>query len=1106
MRVARNREGDAIRRLAAALVFALTASLHASEPTEHPGTISGTVVSAVTGKPVAGAYVGIGDFGDAGGANLGRFRKQGLYATAQTDENGRFVLQGVAAARDHPLVVTHPEFVRHDRTITVGEAKPEIEVAVRLRPAAAVRATAVDGRGRPLDGPVLIRLEALDGRRFIPPGQNPHLSTFASSIWTQNARGGACSFGELDAGEYGVDAMVVSPSAADYHGGLPAVRVSGAEAKDVRVEPADHQTRVEINVPPAPPVPELIASGLKIPTVVVISRSEALLAWDDGRIHHPEDHRLGRIVQNFFIRALAPPGETYTVRNLPPGTYSVFAGPAVCMRGAKLEVPRAGAVRLDIPVGRPAEMARVSLWPLNRRVEIQEREYTAQELCELFTAKIDGKIRFEADPSIRDDTAEVRAGERTMWDHFESLYLDKGWKLDEQDEGTLVLLPESMAEKRIAARQGKANSGPPPIALLYHQDAQVRIRTIYGLAATGDSSLIDDLIRAKSAEFYTPVHNAYGQALRSMTGLRTPPGGGNWKHWLAGEVEAGRLQLDYLPLELDALDPEDRHKIQPIATRLGPKHFEEMAEGLRPGDGGSVEYEGLRYMVLNDHRPEVEEFLKSDWLSRLLAQPTLNINTLAYRLNGLANPGPLRDRINAQVRASLDSDDPTVVTNALHMLAGVEGFSTVFTVPDVGDRVRELLDSPVAAIAQQARRAMARVDPLWKAEQVGYEEAFRDLYETLGREYPCFDLKGIDWKAVGEELLPRVRQAETDDQFGLLCLELVARLEDTHASLAKGARDVPWPSFPRWDPGFACLFDDQQKLVVYYVDPGGPADTAGVRAGMTVVSIDGKPAAEAVEESMKQTSKYVGFSSDRYLRYQAARWFTRQMEKGTLVTLDMQDLEGKTRQFKLPAELDVRYLPRLPVPIPGIPDTANVSWTMLDGNVGYIYVRRIRSDLIARLDQAVGELKDARGLIVDVRGNSGGGFDSGRSHRNFDPHDPQEPDRPRFAGPIALLTDARCVSAGEGWASWFVARRRARVFGETTAGASSRKRTYTLKNGFYKVTFPVKAYRGFLDRPIERRGLEPDVRLRQNAKDIAAGRDTVLEAARRYLMEAFESD
>ena len=91
------------------------------------------------------------------------------------------------------------------------------------------------------------------------------------------------------------------------------------------------------------------------------------------------------------------------------------------------------------------------------------------------------------------------------------------------------------------------------------------------------------------------------------------------------------------------------------------------------------------------------------------------------------------------------------------------------------------------------------------------------------------------------------------------------------------------------------------------------------------------------------------------------------------------------------------------------------------------------------------------------------------------------------------------MSAGERWASWFIARKRARVFGSTTAGASARKTTYTLRNGLYKIAIPVKAYNGFLDRPIERRGLEPDVEVRCSAKDLSEEKVTVLEAGVRWL-------
>ena len=78
----------------------------------------------------------------------------------------------------------------------------------------------------------------------------------------------------------------------------------------------------------------------------------------------------------------------------------------------------------------------------------------------------------------------------------------------------------------------------------------------------------------------------------------------------------------------------------------------------------------------------------------------------------------------------------------------------------------------------------------------------------------------------------------------------------------------------------------------------------------------------------------------------------------------------------MPASLGGGYIPRMPVPMKNINDGADVSWTMLDGDIGYLRVRRIRGNLNAAFDKAVGELVSAKGLVIDVRGNTGGGFDS----------------------------------------------------------------------------------------------------------------------------------
>jgi C-terminal processing protease CtpA/Prc len=390
-----------------------------------------------------------------------------------------------------------------------------------------------------------------------------------------------------------------------------------------------------------------------------------------------------------------------------------------------------------------------------------------------------------------------------------------------------------------------------------------------------------------------------------------------------------------------------------------------------------------------------------------------------------------------------------------------------------------------------------------EADTIGigtYESSFRDLHEILGKNYPCFDLKGIDWRAVGEELLPRTETVKNDREFALLCMELIARLDDSHAALLEGTKKIPILSFPRWHPGFACLEDGQGAAVVYHVDRNSPAERAGVKPGMTVIAVDGRPPEEAINECMRNLSRYVGYSSTRYLRYHGYRFFARHMERDVEVDLLFRNADGKEQALVIPAGFGTAYVPRLPVPIEGIGDSKNTSWRMLDDKTGYIYVRRIRNGLNPALDKAVSALRDAKGLIIDVRGNSGGGFDADQAHLNFAlDRNEQSPERPRFKGPLAVLIDARCISAGEGWASWFRATGRAKFFGETTAGASSRKTTYTLKNGLYKVQYPVKAYRGFLDRPIERLGIEPDFPVKYKASDIAIGRDTVLEAARAYL-------
>jgi beta-lactamase regulating signal transducer with metallopeptidase domain len=271
------------------------------------------------------------------------------------------------------------------------------------------------------------------------------------------------------------------------------------------------------------------------------------------------------------------------------------------------------------------------------------------------------------------------------------------------------VLPMAKAKSAaVSAKTEAAPVNPSDIALLYHSNPDIRIKTIKMLASSNDSGLIDDLIRAHSVENYTPVHNEYGRVLQSLTGNRNVRGKSAWKAWLAGEVEAGRLKIDYLPIKPAA---DVRSEILSFAL-VGPDGFNEMAAALTAAAYDRQKcHDALRYMVFNDRLAQVQKFLSGDWLSSLFAHREININDIGYFLNGLANPGPLRKQIDTHVRNCLNSDNPVVVANALNLIAGVEVFSTRFIVPDAEDKVTELTSSSVPEIAKQAQRALERIRP-----------------------------------------------------------------------------------------------------------------------------------------------------------------------------------------------------------------------------------------------------------------------------------------------------------------------------------------------------------------------------------------------------------
>ena len=426
--------------------------LPAQEPAEARGRIRGTVVHSATGKPIAGAYVAVDHSGDAGGSNLGRFRKQGIYVTTEADEQGRFVLEGVAFRDRHPFMVTHPGFVRHQETLALRREKPELDLRIPLKPAATITVKIVDAEGKLLRDNTFLRLEARDGRVFLPMRADwPDLP-----YRTESAKTGTFSFGELDTGVFSVEAMRIGRSETIYHAKIPEIAVRAGETKEVQLTPARDRSAVKVKIEQDP---HAFLGETKGAAALMVTREPAQLAWASRNFYHPEDERLGRVWKSALLTTILMPSDAaYTLRNFPPGEYAVFTyamgmykdwkSPAVYLRGGKAEISPGGEVTVEIPWVEPIGPSPTNARVLHTLVNLEAREYTAREICELLLKETGAKPReIVADPSIQDEKLTFHAAKLSIWDLLERIYVAKGWRLEAEYKAKRLVLRPAASSK-----------------------------------------------------------------------------------------------------------------------------------------------------------------------------------------------------------------------------------------------------------------------------------------------------------------------------------------------------------------------------------------------------------------------------------------------------------------------------------------------------------------------------------------------------------------------------------------------------------------------------------------------------------------------------------
>jgi carboxyl-terminal processing protease len=406
-------------------------------------------------------------------------------------------------------------------------------------------------------------------------------------------------------------------------------------------------------------------------------------------------------------------------------------------------------------------------------------------------------------------------------------------------------------------------------------------------------------------------------------------------------------------------------------------------------------------------------------------------------------------------------------------------------------------------------------------------ESFDYVWKTVRDKHWDPKLGGIDWEAVRDELRPKMEAAATDDDSRKVMGDMLQRLHQTHfgvipadayQTLHGKADGSAGPSDPvgAGQTGIEVQIASGRAIVTS-VAPDSAAQTVGVQPGWAVVRVDHTEIAPII-------NRLSGISENpRNAELMIARAVRGRLDGdvGTEVTVEFHDINQKAITKKMTRRVEPGELTRFGF-LP--PMVVRIESKKLAGGAEYIRFNLfLQPDIVVtRFGEAIHECGHCPGVIIDLRGNPGGIGAMAMGMTGFLISKPDQklgmmylrslpvrfvifPRAEVYDGPVAVLVDGFTASTSEILAGGLQDLKRARIFGQRTAGAALPSQIEKLPNGD-GFQYAVANYISEGGRQLEGNGVTPDVEVPFDRKALSEGRDPVLEAALAWVRQRQKGD
>src|SRR5256886_11827031 len=395
------------------------------------------------------------------------------------------------------------------------------------------------------------------------------------------------------------------------------------------------------------------------------------------------------------------------------------------------------------------------------------------------------------------------------------------------------------------------------------------------------------------------------------------------------------------------------------------------------------------------------------------------------------------------------------------------------------------------------------------------EKVYSRVCDLVTRKHFDPGMNGANWQELSRTRRDEILRSSHDDEFERKIQDLLNELRTSHT----GFRHFKSPNVPGRHAISAtfmrCNLDGEQRWMFQDVHEGGPAHVAGLRPGDILLQVQNREITppEPPIFSVGGDSQYVVQKPDG---------------KRVMGMLQVPNPRSKNHPVIVPKAVVCSQLPE------------GIGWlkvTMFPGAVGI--------DLAHMLDTAFAHLKDSSRLIVDLRGNTGGGIGGLRLMSYLTPsklevgysltrkrkekgytkeklprfdHIPSHKatllwlaaryafveksilvvteglGARRFHGRVVLLVNEHTASAGEMVSAFAEENHLATIVGTKTPGRLLSGSAYKVGHG-YILGLPVAAYLTWQGRMLENNGIVPAISAELARDALREGKDTQLEKA-----------